>query len=345
MGGPRSIRDSEDRFMREEKLRDELVILKKHKLELESALVDRDTKIAEFKFDLEMNDQEVVRLKRRIKELEILNDSILRNNHGSEIDKGSSVKVKRERELEATVETMKKIIEKKELEIERLKSTLGLNTNTDKHFDESTPNKRVHGDVIDKRAVAEKKRADKLEEELKVAQTKLKGFADVNLKLLQKQQLVTSLQQQLKSKESEVSKYKQRIQSLENDVEVLTLRSKQSESTRPLSALRSSNPTRISIDKFEHQSQLEEMEQLRSQLDEVSRRLMEQEERRDIGNFKGNDALEEEISRLKEENHKLKTELSAFDGEYFDEIENLKWEHSVAIKKLRQYKRAYGDIA
>ena len=50
--------------------------------------------------------------------------------------------------------------------------------------------------------------------------------------------------------------------------------------------------------------------------------------------------LEEENMRLKEENEKLSTELQAFDLEFFEEIEDLKYKYSEAARKLRHYEQA-----
>ena len=47
--------------------------------------------------------------------------------------------------------------------------------------------------------------------------------------------------------------------------------------------------------------------------------------------------LERENRRLREENDKLSTELQAFDLEFFEEIEDLKYKYSEATKKLRRY--------
>ena len=44
-----------------------------------------------------------------------------------------------------------------------------------------------------------------------------------------------------------------------------------------------------------------------------------------------------ELTRLRGENDKLRQELSAFDMDFFEEIENLKYAHAEAIKKLRVY--------
>ena len=43
-GIPRSLRDSEDRFMREEKLKDDLERARRVRLDLEAALLDRDAR-------------------------------------------------------------------------------------------------------------------------------------------------------------------------------------------------------------------------------------------------------------------------------------------------------------
>lgn len=40
---------------------------------------------------------------------------------------------------------------------------------------------------------------------------------------------------------------------------------------------------------------------------------------------------------MKEENDKLRQELSAFDMAFFDEIENLKYAHAEAVRKLKLY--------
>ena len=46
-----------------------------------------------------------------------------------------------------------------------------------------------------------------------------------------------------------------------------------------------------------------------------------------------------EVRRLRDENERLRQELSAFDLDFFEEIENLKYAHAEALKKLRVYER------
>ena len=47
-----------------------------------------------------------------------------------------------------------------------------------------------------------------------------------------------------------------------------------------------------------------------------------------------------EFNKLKNENAKLRQELSAFDLDFFEEIENLKYAHSEAMRRLKMYESA-----
>lgn len=100
----------------------------------------------------------------------------------------------------------------------------------------------------------------------------------------------------------------------------------------------------------------DEANQLRRRLAESQRELKRMERRlasggeeaRVPGHGGGADAasaavdsrLEDENQRLKEENEKLSTELQAFDLEFFEEIEDLKYKYSEAARKLRHYEQA-----
>ena len=54
-GGGRSLREDEEAFLREERLKDDLDLSRRQKLELEAALLDRDARAIESKFDLGMS--------------------------------------------------------------------------------------------------------------------------------------------------------------------------------------------------------------------------------------------------------------------------------------------------
>lgn len=54
--------------------------------------------------------------------------------------------------------------------------------------------------------------------------------------------------------------------------------------------------------------------------------------------------LKDQITQLTTENSRLKNELSAFDLDFFEEIENLKYSHAEAIRKLKTMEKMYGPI-
>jgi len=66
----RSMLDSEDAFLKSERLSDEVSALRQDKARLEMALLGNDASGLELQFDLTLREQEVERLKRRVKELE-----------------------------------------------------------------------------------------------------------------------------------------------------------------------------------------------------------------------------------------------------------------------------------
>jgi hypothetical protein len=55
-------------------------------------------------------------------------------------------------------------------------------------------------------------------------------------------------------------------------------------------------------------------------------------------------ALKEQLAKLNKENSRLKNELSAFDLDFFEEIENLKYAHAESTRKLREMERKYGPM-
>ena len=152
------------RFMREERLRDDLDTARRQRLDLESALLERDARAMENRFDLEARTAETERLRRRLRELEMLSkqssagplDSArvgkkgidgIGSNRG-----GGGASTKREKELEDVVEAMKRVIDKLKAENERFKKTGG-------------PDERKASDAL-KTAGIEKKKAEALREEV-----------------------------------------------------------------------------------------------------------------------------------------------------------------------------------
>lgn len=51
-----------------------------------------------------------------------------------------------------------------------------------------------------------------------------------------------------------------------------------------------------------------------------------------------------QVQKLQDENKRLRTELDAFDVEFFEEIEDLKYKYSIARDQLRQYHSTFGPL-
>ena len=182
-GGPRTLRDSEDKFLREERLKDDLDIAKKQKIELEAAILDRDARAIENRFDLEAKEQEVERLRRRVKDLEgayrstaALQGSPSRGDTSARpggTTRGGTAS-RREADLEGTIEAMKRVVDKLKTENERYRKAASAGDAT-KVAD------------AEKKMRSQQQRADKLEEDLAGLRAKLKGHEESSQKLVQRQ--------------------------------------------------------------------------------------------------------------------------------------------------------------
>jgi DNA repair exonuclease SbcCD ATPase subunit len=369
--GPKSLRESEDRFMIEERLRDDLERARRAKLSLEAALLDRDARAMEHHFDLEAKDDEIDRLKRRVKELELAYNtatSIIPSTFGAGgtgmISTGSKKpgattlagKSKREEELEGAVEAMKRVVDKMRGENDRLRRG-GVQEDDRK------------GGEAEKRAAQEKKRADKLEVEIKELHSKLKANEDGNQKLVQRQQMIANLRKQLKTKEDEVGTIREqldrvtveredlqrRLAAAENRVQQLEVNLQHAARTGPTQAPTTAgrNPQQESI-----ALQQREISELKKRMTELSveNETLRQQARTAVvaastgsglgtsakaapkaaaqsSETAGNDRTSEECRRLRTENDRLRNELSAFDMEFFEEIENLKFSYAEAVRE------------
>ena len=57
------------------------------------------------------------------------------------------------------------------------------------------------------------------------------------------------------------------------------------------------------------------------------------------------EALGAENATLRAENAAMSAELSALTPQFFEEIEDLKYEHAVATEQLRRYQQTYGELS
>ncbi len=343
------IREEEEQYMREEQLRDDLDSLRRQKMEAEALLLEKDSRIIELSFDVEAANASVVRHRRRTQELEnICRDMSISEKIGSNAAKtawggdgsdarGTGARLKRERDLEGVVESMKVVIDKLKLENDRLrKNTTGVPEHTKAKTDSM------------------KKRIQELEEEINELRSKSSKQDDSSQKMVQKTQQIASLRKAVKLKEDEVSELNARIQSsdsekenikkllreAQNKVQQLEIQISSRLSARDAGSNISAAATEIAELKRKASMSNTEIENLNSKIIEL---------RKELNNAKANNRstpyqgeTNAEIRRLSEENAKLKKELSAFDLEFFEEIENLKFAHAEAVRKLKMYERQDG---
>jgi centrosomal protein CEP290 len=361
------LRDSEDRFMKQERLKEDLEGARRQRLELEAALLDRDSSAMESRFDLEARTQENERLRRRCRELESAYKAAVRNagTHGSPRGgktawgddagtKASTATGKRERELESVVDAMKRVVDKLKADNERLRKSGG-------------PDER-RANELEKRAAMERKRAEKLDSEMVGLMEKLKVSEDASSRLTQRQNQVTQLKREIKAKDEEQKSILARLSSAEEDGQNHKRRGEQleariqqleiqiaSKATRDAGAAQKKGAGSKENDTQPLQAktaqQAAEIETLKSELAESKRLLtaVRKESAKKAGpassaSLATAEVAGAELGKLRDsyrkvvgENEKLKEELSAFDLDFFEEIENLKYAHAEAMRKLRLY--------
>ncbi len=347
-GGGRTLRDSEDRFMREERLKDELSKSRQVRYELEAALLDRDARAMEIKFDLEARDQEIERLKRRNKELETAYksmSSMAEHNAGmsnmpksawTESSSGGGNK-DREKDLEGVVDAMKRVVDKLKAENDRLRKGTG------------TDDKKIS--EFEKKAAMEKKKADKLEEDMKVLLSRLKVHEDNAQKNLGKQSEISTVKKKLKAKEDELANLRAQAEEVEEEKDNLYKKLQQTEqrisqleiSLQNTSVQKGKHVANSATDQKEVDSLKKKMSEQALMIENLKREIVEAKSvaRQQASEAPGgvSNINVAEFKQLKEENEKLRDELSAFDMNFFEEIENLKYAHAEAIRKLKVYEK------
>jgi DNA repair exonuclease SbcCD ATPase subunit len=358
--GGGSLREEEDAFMREERLRDQLDTARKQKMELEAILLEKDSRIIELNFDAEANNVEVARFRRRTHELEAYCRELASGRGGPSTGsagakaawggpeeaagtRGPGERFKRERDLEGVVEAMKVVVDKLKAENERLRK--GANAAT------------AGGDAaLRAKHEADRKKIEKLEEELTALRSKSGKQDESSQKLVQKTQQVASLRKALKQKEDEFSEANRRIEEFDAEREGFrrTIRDAQTRiqqlelqlstrgGARDGAAGVASAAAEIADLKKKAADSAKQIEELQQKLNDSRRELASAGRRRPADenvDSRQRPTDNETIRRLTSENERLKQELAAFDLEFFEEIENLKYAHAEAVKKLKMYER------
>lgn len=390
--GPRSLCESEERFLLTERLKDDLQRARKQQIALQTELLERDSTLLELRFDLETKVEEVARWQRRADELQnayssttsLLEQAASKapvSPTNAAITTMSAVlsvsnsrnRTKREGELEGVIEAMKRVLGRLRNDNDRLRRG-GFTHDEDQH--NSTPD-------YEKKAIIEKKRADKLESQLRDMTTKLQDAEDSNRKLLQRQNQVATLRTQLRAKDEETKRIHEewvlikedrdrlrgQLQGLENRISEVNAGS--------LSNTTNDNPRRHlpTTPSGDRQNKSQFTQQQSKETDQRDQLIALQEENDELTALlrEATDTLamqqaqlklvaksttsvesaqsipasslipQEDILRLQDENKRLRSELSAFDLQFFEEIENLKYSYSEAMKKIKIYEKLYGQ--
>jgi len=341
----RQLRESEDAYMREERIKDDLDLARRQKLELEAALLDRDARAIEGKFDLEASELEAQRLRRRVKELEIAYKSVssLGQSGKGPTGAGAPKGARKEQELEGVVEAMKRVVDKLKTENDRLKRAGG-----------GVEERRIAD--LERRLGGEKKKAEELEEEARTLRAKMKGHEESGQKIVQRQQQVAMLRRQMKVKEDEMAAAREASEDV--IVERETLKKKAGQLQNRVNelevTLHKAQQSRASLgvppSGGGDAAQQREVRDLREQNDELRDAVRRMREELEVASNRpgvrgasapaGAGASGVEARALHEENQRLRQELAAFDLDFFEEIENLKYAHAEAVRKLRMYESA-----
>ena len=304
-----------------------MLAIKLEKASLESSMLARDAKALELRFEVDSSARELERTRRRISELESALGNLGGHGSGSAaLSQAKGQAGKRETELERLVDSLKRVVEKLKLENEKLKRTGAAD-------ERST--------LAEKKALAEKRRADALEADVMTLRAKMKGVEDAGQKLVQRQQQVALLRRQIKLKEDEViglTAAKQEAEAanidLKKRVSLLEERAELAEATiaeirgRPAAGFLEGGSM---LPKIAVQERI--ISDLRSELESAQLRIEKlTSEQSTLVESERESSL---VTQLQEENRRLREELSAFDLDFFEEIENLKFAHAEAVRKLR----------
>lgn len=369
--GSSSLRASEDRFMQLERMKEELHAARKQRLELEASVLERDSKSLELRFEIEAKEGENIRLRRRLKELENVSRTLQQNSSGSPGRPRTTGQTPSSGgNSESVIESLRKVVDKLKGENDRLRRGIGVDSRP--QHSSSSPSPALSGDKDRKLLTQEKKKSARLEEEVRGLQEKIRQLEDGGQKLVQRQQQVAALRKQLKSKDDRVAQAEQRVAELEADqaqskqrlsdshnrlqqLEMQLATSQSAAASALSSAQRQQQQTggnnaekdkEMGVLRRQASEAALEVQTLKAQLGEARRELRQA---RDAGSGPTGGSIsrvtaEEQqlLKKLTVENKRLKDELSAFDLDFFEEIENLKYAHSEATKLVKWYEKKYG---
>lgn len=324
------LRLEEQQFLISQEVEDELVVLGDELRAKEQEIILKDTKMMEMELELETLRVEYKRMQRRT--------SILKNTqqqqqqsqfqqqgsrHGQSAMKGKAMSstirspAQERLELEEVIENMKKVIEKLRSENEKLK----------KHS--VSPGKV---DVLRRKLKEHRNAREQLESEVESLRTENAKLKKEKLRLQQKLRVASSTLITAGATSGAGAAHKPSAEVLRHEHEVRELRTQvQDLEERLAHAENEARELKRTIVRKETQ-----LQELQFQLEHVS-----QEPGTDAAAV--NDEiireLEDHVQELEDENNKLQNELAAFDEDFFEEIEDLKYKYAQAVHEKHQLER------
>ena len=389
-GRLRSVRSSDDAFLRVEDLEEQLAAVQRERKQLQLQVLGQDSAALEQRFDLNLKEQEVERLRRRIRELEAAN--VLRGGGGgggggggfgddNGVDEGANPiarragkRFSRERDLEGVVDGLQRVIHKVKAENERLRAGAA---------------GQVKLAAAQRAAKDAREKASRLEQEVMSLRNRMSAGEDAMHRLAQRQEQVNQLKRTLRTRDEELKLAQRAANTAEGSLVNAELATQQAaERNRALeeevSRLRAGRQGAAESDTAALGAARQEIERLRGDLERSLAKVAVMERdgygtavadgevarveldaaRREVRRLQGRlarssqavasgqsagdegkrgtsgagkDAGTTYVERLREENSKLREELSAFDLDFFEEIEDLKFKYAEAMQRLQQY--------
>jgi len=305
----------------------------------------------EMRFDLEAGRVEVDRLNRRLAEIDESNQIKAASNSRKdgtgkssniEGEKGKKAgdRFKRERDLEGVVEALKSVVEKLKAENDRLRKGAA---------------ESVKIAEAEKKARELKSKLNSMQQEMKSLRSRAETGEEASLKLAMKTDALNQTKKQLRAQEEAVRAIKNRMENMESDKMSLE-RELNRANARVISlekeligarANSGGNYTYVD-DHVQDGNSNVELARLKAvvadQKDviETLRNQRATSQGKDGGkDYEGKvkeiSKLRKEMDQLSEENQRLMSELSAFDLDFFEEIEDLKFKYAEACRKLEMF--------
>lgn len=332
--GAARLRASEERFVKEASLRDQLAEARRQVASLEAAVLSRDATAMELRFELEAKEQEIARVRRRLRELETMQmlGGKARAGGSSRGGKrqGSASRPDRSAELEQVVEAMKRVVEKQKHEIERLRRRPVRPSSGGKEARKADSGRTDRTEPADRAELADLRK-------------KLADAEDAAATVPKLERRVRALEADVKRERAAAVKAKKELATAERELLRISRERSGADASARGSHEGAAGSESLGVASTNRrvralEARLDKLtQQLRDRDDEVEALRRERDRLRKAGGGAGDD--DGEVARLRRENRDLRQELEAFDLDFFEEVEDLKYKYAEAMRKCHAFDR------